>query len=646
MADSDCDVVHILLPPALHIDAAFAMVEKGKSVFIEKPMGLDPARCAALCARADEQNVVVGVNHNFLFAPEYEALRASVKRGELGQIDHLTVNWHFELPILKFGPFDNWMLAAPANILFELGPHLGAFAADLVGIPEVINAVAGNPIALPGKQTVYRQWTVLGKASNVTVLLSISLTPGQPDRYLRLRGRGGSAQLDFGRGISWSDHTVTDNPVFDAYAIGSAAGRVFTAQARRNRFRRLRSMLSKRPDSNPFEESIFRSISAFYEGGVAQLDPRHDGRFATKVIELCEAIAAASQTGAPSISSISVKMPSTSMKPTVLVVGGTGFIGRTLVRLLVDAGYGVRVMTRNARAAAVELGDLPVELFSGSHGDQDSARRALEGIEIVYHLAKCDGKRWQDYVDGDVNPTRVLATESIKAGVKRFIYTGTISSYASDNARQVINNSTLVDPSITRRNHYARSKAACEALLQQLHKDHRLPLVILRPGVVIGPGSPPAHLGVGRFASETRVTYWGDGTTPLPLVLVSDVADALARAASVPGIDGQTLLLTSPPLMTARDYVEAVSAHLRAHIEARPRSMWRYWAADMIKETVKNLIRHPNRRWPSLHDWRCSSHCARYDSHQTEQVLGWRPVSDRDTMVARGIADTVTWFLR
>src|SRR6185437_12377045 len=185
---------------------------------------------------------------------------------------------------------------------------------------------------------------------------------------------------------------------------------------------------------------------------------------------------------------------------------------------------------------------------------------------------------------------------------------------------------TPLDTAIRRRSHYARSKAACETLLQEMQRAKGLPLVIVRPGIVIGPGSPPAHPGVGRFASETRVDYWGSGTSFLPFVLVDDVADALARALDAPGIEGQTLLLTSPPLLTAREYVDALSAHMRTRIDARSRPAWRYWIADMLKEIAKNAVRHPNRRWPSLHDWRCYSHSARYSGRMTEEALGWHPI--------------------
>jgi predicted dehydrogenase/nucleoside-diphosphate-sugar epimerase len=646
LTTSDCDVVHVLLPPALHVDAASTLIEAGKSVFLEKPMGLDSAACAALSKRAAEKGVALGVNHNFLFSRAYEELRTRVKAGELGRIDHIRVDWHFAQPILQFGPFDSWMLAAPSNMFFETGSHIGAFIVDLIGLPDIESAVVGNPIALPGAQVVYRHWTAIGQADGATAVLSISMTAGQADRIMRVRGRGGSAQLDFGRDIAWWESTVSDNPIFDSHATGEAIVRTLRPQGRKNRFRHLRSALAKRPDAAPFEESIFRSISAFYAGGVLQVDPRHSGAFGTDVIRLCEAVASASKTGAPSQTGASVPIPVPSVKPTVLVVGGTGFIGRRLVRKLIDRNFGVRVLTRSLRAAALEFEGLNVELMVGSHGDPLCVARALDGIKVVYHLAKCEGKRWQDYVSGDIAPTRVLAEGALDAGIERFIYTGTIASYASDSPHAVIDNRTPVDSASERRSHYPRSKAACEALLQTMQREKGLPLVILRPGIVIGPGSPPAHPGVGHFLSETRVDYWGDGTNPLPLVLVDDVADALARALDAPGALGQTLLLTSPPLMTARDYVAALEEYMSARIDARPRAPWRYWAADMTKELAKNAVRHPNRRWPSLHDWRCQTQRAQYDSRMTEQVLGWRPVADRAILQARGIADAVDWFLR
>jgi len=130
-------------------------------------------------------------------------------------------------------------------------------------------------------------------------------------------------------------------------------------------------------------------------------------------------------------------------------------------------------------------------------------------------------------------------------------------------------------------------------------------------------------------------------------------APALRKAASIAGprvlarpTTATNDSTSSPPLMSARDYVAALSQRMDARIDARPRAAWRNWMSELVKELAKNAIRHPNRRWPTLHDWRCNSHSSRYDGAMTEGTLDWRPVKDKDTMVARGIADAVDWFMR
>ncbi len=637
MAASDCDIVHILLPPALHLSAATTLVTAGKSVFLEKPMGLDSAACNALCTLAEDRGLRVGVNHNFLWSATYDHLRARIQRGEIGRIDQIAVNWHFGLAQLRYGPFDTWMLTDPSHIIFELMPHLGAFLIDLVGEAVLTNVSATNPVTLPGGAVVYRHWTIVGHAGPATILLSLSLTDGHPERSLYVRGRGGSARLDFGRDFGWLNMTATDNPIFDAHAMADTTGKTLRKQAARDRRRRLRSALAKRPDANPFEDSVFRSIQGFY--GPA-LDPRHDGRNGAKVIRLCEHIVAAATLDPPvkALASPAARV----VTPTVLVVGGTGFIGRKLVRKLVAQGVGVRVLTRGARGAALLFDGLDVDFVEGLHGNRDTAQAALSGIETVYHLAKTEGKRWQDYVHGDIEPTRVFADAAVAAGVKRFIYTGTIDSYAAADPRVTIDNGTPVDRDIASRNHYARSKAMCEAMLSAMPG---LPLVILRPAIVIGEGAPPAHPGVARFASETRVDYWGNGDNLLPLVLVDDVADALALARTARGVEGKAFLLTSPPLLTARDYVAHLAMAMGTRITAAPRRAWRNWIADWVKEGAKNAVRHPNRRWPSLHDWTCRGQLSAYDATATEVAFGWTPVRDRDLLIRRGIIDAVDAYL-
>lgn len=101
--------------------------------------------------------------------------------------------------------------------------------------------------------------------------------------------------------------------------------------------------------------------------------------------------------------------------------------------------------------------------------------------DTVFHLAKCEGKRWQDYVDGDIAPTKVLGHAALDAGVRRFIYTGTIDSYASADPDAVIDCDTPVDPRIETRNHYARSKAACKSHRSRYDSTEAYAALVWRP---------------------------------------------------------------------------------------------------------------------------------------------------------------------
>jgi nucleoside-diphosphate-sugar epimerase len=262
---------------------------------------------------------------------------------------------------------------------------------------------------------------------------------------------------------------------------------------------------------------------------------------------------------------------------------------------------------------------LPVELMQGDLAGPSFIDRALENIEVVYDLAKAVGSKWEDYYKHDVLVTQNIAQRALAKGVKRFIYTGTIDSYYSARAGDVITSDTPLDPNIDGRNHYARSKAACEALLMELHRKHDFPVVICRPGIVIGKGCPPAHWGVGTFLSDTRMQFWGNGQNKLPLVLVEDVANALVLALDKPGIEGQALLLTDEPLLNGRDYVDAVSAACGTRIRAEPAPAWKYYAVDMLKEAAKHLIGHPNRRIPSYRDWDSKATAARYDNARPQK---------------------------
>ena len=95
--------------------------------------------------------------------------------------------------------------------------------------------------------------------------------------------------------------------------------------------------------------------------------------------------------------------------PTVLVLGGTGFVGRALVKRLLHDGLRLRALVRETSGPAEWLAAQGVELVKGGIADTASVEAALDGIRHVYHLARATGPAWADYLRLDIEPTRRLA---------------------------------------------------------------------------------------------------------------------------------------------------------------------------------------------------------------------------------------------
>jgi predicted dehydrogenase/nucleoside-diphosphate-sugar epimerase len=638
---TDVDVIHILLPPHLHAITARRVLESGCHVFLEKPMGLSSTECGELMAVAKTMHVSLGVNHNFVFLPGYEALRSDVRDGTLGPLDQVTIHWLYTLGLIQSGPFDNWILQAPGNLFFELGPHMLSFVIDLLGPVDVLNTHVSRPIDVPGGKRVYRHWQVQAVTGDTAIDLNLSVSPGATERTVRVRGQAATATYDFDRDLYFLDEPSGHGVLLDNFARPLRIACDLAAGATRNFVKATVATLTKSPAANPFTESVALSVRAFYSTLEGKPDARLDAQFGVNVIRACEDIAhKATFQPAHNRADAWATLPPLK-EPTVLVLGGTGFIGKHLVRALSDHGLGVRVATRNMNGGQLALAGIPVELVIGDISDPGFMRQALTGIRYVYHLAKADGQSWEDYRTQDVLTCENVARCALAAGVKRFIYTGTIDSYYSGDENEVIASDTPLDPRIETRNHYARAKATCEALLNRLHKEEGLPLVVLRPGIVIGLGCPPAHWGIGMFQSPTRMQYWGSGKNKLPLVLVDDVVNALVLALEKEAIEGQTFLVTDDPLLTARDYVEIVSTESGTKMRAEPTPIWRFYLVDLFKEAAKHAIRHRNRRRPSYRDWDSRSHRARYDSSKTKVTLGWKPAGNKKDLIERGIIPAV-----
>lgn len=638
LAAGGLDAVHVLLPPAAHAAAARTLLDAGVPAYLEKPLAVRPDECDELERRAAAGGVLA-VGHNFLFDPAYERLKADLAAGRLGRVEHVTVTWAKEFGPLRGGPFGGWVFRHPAHILLEVGPHLAAFLLDLAGPPDRLTAEALDPVLLPGGVKFFRRWLVRAYHGRAVVDVNASFGGGFAEHRVEVRGTAGAAVADFEQG-TYALCRRTHLPVdFDRYArtVREARGAIRQARGHLARYALSKAKLVR--DGHIFGGSIARGVRRFYADLPAVADPRLTAGFGAAVVRTCLDIARAAGLDPSEESPVAAATPVPSPaagRPDVLVLGGTGFIGRALVRRLTAAGRRVRVLARDPGSIPDDLRAAGVDVCRGDLTNPADLTRALDGVPAVAHLARSQSRTWDEYLRDDVGVTRAVAEACLAAGVERLVYTGTTDSYYSGRD-ETITEATPLDPEIHRRNPYARAKAEAERVLLELHRGRSLPVVIARPAVVVGPGGDPHHWGVGFWSSPDTCRLWGDGTNPLPLVLAADVADALARCLEVEGIEGEAFNLAADPCVSAREYVAALAEARGAWIDARPTSPWRFYAGDLGKWAVKWAVRHPDRRWPSLRDWKSRTYRARYDCTKARRVLGWRPVSDRQALLDEGV---------
>lgn len=631
------DVIHVLVPPDAHYPLTRNILESGSHVFLEKPMGTQHEECAALAALAEKNNLRLGVNHNFLFLPAYDDLRQRLRNSEFGKVNHITANWIYPLPVVTHGPFHLWMVAEPGNVMLELGSHLFSFLLDLCPNLELTHARAMNPITLPTGIDIPRKWIAQADDGQTSCSLNLSIASDFSDRSIKLNTQAAVINVDLEKNVHLIDRASTHSPPFDSRHASLNIGKQYRRQANKNLLKNIAGTLRKTTDANAYEQSMLGSIRNFYESFDSAIDSRLSATFGSRVIDACEKVVDLASIPKESAHKRTPQPASPKSNPTILVLGGTGFIGRRLVRELAQRGRSVRVVTRSMGSGNIALDGVEAELKAGSLADAEFMNEVLEGIEHVFHLARADGKNWNDYYQNDVLPTRNIAERALAAGVKRFVYTGTIDSLYTGDPKAIITGGTPIDPKISTRNFYAQAKAAGERLLTELYQQQNLPLTILRPGIVIGTGCSPYHWGIGMWWTDSLMQYWGHGKNLLPIVLVDDVAKALANSIENDTAVGKTYNLVDKPLLSARDYIAACSQASGTRIEARPTATWKYFMEDAVKSAAKFAIRHPNRAVPSYRDWLSRSHHSRYDASDAMRDLQWRPVGDREEIIEHGI---------
>jgi UDP-glucose 4-epimerase len=236
------------------------------------------------------------------------------------------------------------------------------------------------------------------------------------------------------------------------------------------------------------------------------------------------------------------------MSELCLVTGGAGFIGSHLVEELVRQGRRVRVLddfSTGLRGNLAHLHPSP-EIVEGDVGDAAAVQGAVDGAGAIFHLAALASVQRSIEMPGDTH--RVCASGTLhvldaarRAGVRRVVYAASSSAYGIP-AGEVQSEDDPLQPLSP----YAAAKLAGELYAQSFTTSFALETVRLRFFNIFGPrqrADSPYSGVIALFAAALSngktPAIFGDGQQSRDFTFVSDVVQALMRAAETPGVSGR-----------------------------------------------------------------------------------------------------------
>jgi nucleoside-diphosphate-sugar epimerase len=240
-------------------------------------------------------------------------------------------------------------------------------------------------------------------------------------------------------------------------------------------------------------------------------------------------------------------------KQVELVTGASGFIGGHLARRLVREGRLVRVLCRKGSERRLPAAVLrSAEIVRGDLKDRDSLMRATEGAARVFHCA---------FEVANVKGTRWLLEAAKVAEVERFVHLSSVAAFGTPVPRYFDDNSGY-GPN---RDAYSRTKAESEKVAFDFHFKTGLPVTVLRPTLVYGPGGSWLEEPL-RMIEQDRMFLLGGARGTCHPCYVENLVDAMILAARHPRAIGRGYIVADGQSISFREYFDCL-----AEIAGKPR---------------------------------------------------------------------------
>ena len=254
----------------------------------------------------------------------------------------------------------------------------------------------------------------------------------------------------------------------------------------------------------------------------------------------------------------------------ILITGAGGFLGCAVVRRLLEDGYrDFRCLVRDPskqgklRAIGAEFPDARMEIVRGNLNSPADAQRAADGIDTIFHLASAMKGSAADMVLNSVVASRNLLDAAAGRRPLRIVLVSSFGVYGVGGLGRgaLVNEDTPLEPRPAQRDPYSFTKLRQELLFHEYARERGFELVVLRPGVIYGPGGGhiSARVGLNLFG---LFLHLGRGNR-LPITYVENCAAAIVVAGLAPDSAGKVFNVHDDDLPTCRQYLRQYKQQVR-----------------------------------------------------------------------------------
>jgi nucleoside-diphosphate-sugar epimerase len=321
----------------------------------------------------------------------------------------------------------------------------------------------------------------------------------------------------------------------------------------------------------------------------------------------------------------------------ILVTGATGFTGSNLTKFLLDQNEKVRVIVRNKNGLGNLLSNENLEVIEGNIFDENVVDRAMTGISKVFHIAaiyRTSGIPDQVYWDTHVKATDLLMQAALREGVKKFVHTSTVGVHGDVGCGTPANENSPYSPGDI----YQKTKLEAELNVHKFYKTNGLPLIVIRPTAIYGPGDLRL-LKLFKIASHKISPILGNGNIKYHMVFIDDLIQGFIKASESENAVGESFIIGGDEVQTLNELLNTIGEVLgkkvsKIHLPAKP---------FQILGTVMEKIFIPIGISPPIYRRRVDffTKSRSFDISKAKTIIHYHPKYS----LKEGIKKTADWYL-